>query len=281
MLSGDNSILGRGTESKQATEKQQIIENAKVDILAKQIDNKGTLTEQELIDILTSNEYSTKGTLSENDEESVLEKTLTSSDGKYQILVSEIYNGSLTGSSSGGTLSLEALRTKISKKTGDCMIDEEGNIMPINVWRYTITSENTCQLYGFEDSDYEVSNAYGGSVLENGELEHKIPVFIKVNNNTYVVNELGSYALYGIASLKTVDIPDSIESIGSVCFKDCTNLENVDLSMNTSIIGNRAFSFCYKLKEIDIVESVKKIRNLCFRIFRISNINYSRNCRKN
>lgn len=70
--------------------------------MGKQAENKGNLSESELEEILTSNSYNTKGTLSNNGEESILEKTLTSSDGKYTILVSEIYPGPLTNVNPGG-----------------------------------------------------------------------------------------------------------------------------------------------------------------------------------
>ena len=93
MLSGDNSILSKATSSKENTEKQAIIETAKMDILSKQTENHGSLSEDELKEILTSPNYNTQGTLS--NEESILDRTLTSKDKKYEIPVSKIYNGYL------------------------------------------------------------------------------------------------------------------------------------------------------------------------------------------
>ena len=49
------------------------------------------MTEKELEEILTSNTYSTQGTLSK-EEASILDKKLTTKDGKYQILVKEIWS---------------------------------------------------------------------------------------------------------------------------------------------------------------------------------------------
>jgi Tfp pilus assembly protein PilE len=92
MLTGDNSILNRTTQAKEKTEKAQIIEQARIDILDKKTQNRGSLSSDELEEILTSANYSTQGTLSDNGEESILEKILTTSDGKYSIPVSEIYN---------------------------------------------------------------------------------------------------------------------------------------------------------------------------------------------
>lgn len=104
MLTGQNGILNNATRAKQDTERQQIIETARVDILAKQTENQGSLSEEELVEILTSPDYNTKGTLSENNEESVQQKTLTSSDGKYEILVSDIYNGKLSTETNDTTI---------------------------------------------------------------------------------------------------------------------------------------------------------------------------------
>ena len=94
MLSGDNGILQKATTAKENTERAEIVENAKLDILAKISEKKGeNITEAELEEILISPDYSTQGALSS--EENILERTLTSKDGKYEIPVSEIYNGNL------------------------------------------------------------------------------------------------------------------------------------------------------------------------------------------
>ena len=103
MLSGDNSILQKATQSKEKTEREEIVENAQLDILAKISEKQGeNLTASELEEILKSTDYSTQGTLS--NEENILERTLTSKDGKYEIPVSEIYNGNLAAESTANTI---------------------------------------------------------------------------------------------------------------------------------------------------------------------------------
>ncbi|MBR1540764.1 MAG: hypothetical protein IJ629_06410, partial [Clostridia bacterium] len=82
MITGENGILKRAAEAKEKSERLEIIETAQIDIAGKQIQNDGSLSEEELVEILTSSEYNTKGTLSDNGEESVLDKILTSSDGQ-------------------------------------------------------------------------------------------------------------------------------------------------------------------------------------------------------
>ena len=69
------------------TERAEIIEKAKLDIVDVQTGNMGKFTEKELIEIL--NKY---GTLSNNNEETILDKTLTTTDERHEIKVSEIWN---------------------------------------------------------------------------------------------------------------------------------------------------------------------------------------------
>ena len=91
-LSGPNGILSNATKAREDNAKAQVIEEARVDILAKQTEKRGeTLTDNELESILTP-KY---GTLS--DEENILDRTLTTEDG-YKIPVSDIYNGELSES---------------------------------------------------------------------------------------------------------------------------------------------------------------------------------------
>ena len=88
MLTGDNGILKRAAEAKKETEIQQIIENARIDIINTQLSKQsGVITDNELEEILTS-KY---GTLS-TEEENIVDKTLTTTDGKYKIPVSKIYD---------------------------------------------------------------------------------------------------------------------------------------------------------------------------------------------
>lgn len=87
-LTGKNGVLTKASTAKEETERKDIIERARIDILAKQSENLGTISEKELSDILTE-KY---GTLS-TQEENILDKTLTSKDEKYQIKVNEIWNG--------------------------------------------------------------------------------------------------------------------------------------------------------------------------------------------
>lgn len=98
MLSGDNSILQKSTDAKEMTDKSKIVEQARLDILAKLADKKGTdLTQEEIKTILET--YFT----SESIPTELLDLThnLISKDGGYTIKLSEVLNGVTIGTGGG------------------------------------------------------------------------------------------------------------------------------------------------------------------------------------
>lgn len=95
MLTGDNSILKRATDSKKNTEESQITEEAKIDILAKITDNEGkAISKKQLKDVLKNyfNEEEVEKLVIPDDLSSANDE-LTTKDEKYKIKLSDIYNG--------------------------------------------------------------------------------------------------------------------------------------------------------------------------------------------
>ena len=89
-------ILTKATEAKEKTEIAGITEEIQREILEEQLKStRGNLTAEALETILTS-----KGTLS--DETDILDRTLTTTKGGYEIAVRDIWNGTFTGGASGG-----------------------------------------------------------------------------------------------------------------------------------------------------------------------------------
>ena len=134
-----------------------------MDILGVQAENHGTLSEDELEEILTSSNYNTQGTLSNTGEQSILEKILTSKDEKYEIIVSEIYNGDLeispppiinygsknaTTINSGEDLSINGEQFRVISNNGSTII-----AMPF--YNITLSTTNPVQITdGTETSHY-------------------------------------------------------------------------------------------------------------------------------
>ncbi len=97
MLSGDNSILQKATDAKTNTEKQNIIELAKTDILGQIADNKGeNISTQQLKTVLKTyfNENEVEALDIPNDV-STSNYELTTKKGEYKIRLSEIYSGKI------------------------------------------------------------------------------------------------------------------------------------------------------------------------------------------
>ena len=94
MLSGDNGILQKATESKTNSEKQGIIEQARIDILGQQAENKGTnITKEQLVTILNKYFEAKDPALIPDEVSSEHDVELTTKDNKYAIKLSEIFKG--------------------------------------------------------------------------------------------------------------------------------------------------------------------------------------------
>ena len=85
-LMGDNGLINRANDAKIKTEIASIKEEIQTDILGKQAENNGNISDDSLKEILEN-----YGVLS--DEEKLTDKTLTTTKGSYEIKVSDIFNG--------------------------------------------------------------------------------------------------------------------------------------------------------------------------------------------
>ena len=86
-LTGNNGILTQTTRAKEESEKAEIIEQIQLDIADKQIENLGSINEDEFYEILRK-----YGTVSAD------KTTLTTNKGNYEILISNIYGGEIASS---------------------------------------------------------------------------------------------------------------------------------------------------------------------------------------
>ncbi len=85
-LMGDNGLINKANDAKIKTEIASIKEEIQTDILRKQAENNGNISDESLKEILKN-----YGTLSE--EEKLTDKTLTTTKESYEIKVSDIFNG--------------------------------------------------------------------------------------------------------------------------------------------------------------------------------------------
>ena len=86
LIFGTNGIINKAKDAKIKTDIASIKENIQMEILGKQAENNGNISDDSLKEILEK-----YGTLSE--EEKLTDKTLTTTKGSYEIKVSDIFNG--------------------------------------------------------------------------------------------------------------------------------------------------------------------------------------------
>ena len=87
------------------------------------------------------------------------------------------------------------------------------------------------------------------------------------------ITSIGNYAFYGCKSLKQINLPDSVKSIGGHAFAE-SFLTSVELPDNVKKIGEYAFENCIKLESITYPKSLEetgwKIFSGCERLVSIT-----------
>ncbi len=100
------------------------------------------------------------------------------------------------------------------------------------------------------------------------------------------LKSIGEYAFLGCVNLKTIQLPESLVSLGEGCFRECNlmelrlpvnvtavpkamcawnmNLALVKLPQNLTDIGSHSFAYCGNLKEITIPTAVAHIGSNAF-----------------
>ena len=243
MLSGDNGILQRATQSKEKTERAEIIETAQMDILGKQTENSGEISEKELKQILLK-----YGNLSEN-EDNILDKTLTTTKGNYKIEVSEIYNGELKPLKAG----------LYNADTGELIYDwnellELGNIISVN--------DTTVSRHAFNVGDINVKLVIDESITKIGSFPYISQLKEVVTPSS--VTEIEADAFNGCSNLTKINIPSRVLSIGDRAFMQCTNLTKIVIPDSVVSLGAYVFQNCSNLQEVTLPESVTSLGQCSF-----------------
>ena len=64
------------------------------------------------------------------------------------------------------------------------------------------------------------------------------------------LSKLGGLSFYGCSSLKSVQLPSRVHTIGHSAFRECTNLQEIYLPKSLSSVGVLSFSGCTSLKKV-------------------------------
>lgn len=79
-----------------------------------------------------------------------------------------------------------------------------------------------------------------------------------------VVTRIGEGAFASCDSLKTVNLPNSLQSIGYNAFQGCSSLESIVIPENVTSIENGVFTYCTSLKSVKLPDSLVTIGQCAF-----------------
>ena len=153
---------------------------------------------------------------------------------------------------------------------------EDNNEVHYNPWvdsklvcKYNVTSiSSPTQLRTNYESNVFKSMEIDGVQLDNLATEYTFDstgvhtVKYELYDETKLSNN--APAFYGITSLISVSIPDSVTSIGQYTFAACTSLTRVTIPSSVTSIGSNAFSGCTSLTSVTIPNSVTSIGSDAF-----------------
>ena len=79
------------------------------------------------------------------------------------------------------------------------------------------------------------------------------------------VEHIPAYLCFCMSNLTSIEIPNSVTSIGNSAFEGCKSLTSIEIPNSVTSIGNSAFSGCSRLTRIEIPNSVTTIGEWAFR----------------
>ena len=115
MLAGDNGILQKATDAKEKTERQSVIEQARIDVLGYQTENKGGDLEKSQLKSVLDTYFKSVPDLTDMSESEILNKQLQTLDkyGNHSIAIKEIFDGKLSGVNQTKTVTADEINAKI------------------------------------------------------------------------------------------------------------------------------------------------------------------------
>ena len=91
------------------------------------------------------------------------------------------------------------------------------------------------------------------------------------------VEYIGTYAFYGCSNLQTINLPDTITTIGGSCFRNCTKINNVKLPSNLKTLDIQTFSGCTNLQNIELPQNLEALNAECLAGTSITKIKLPKN----
>ena len=123
-----------------------------------------------------------------------------------------------------------------------------------NWFLFVDSDDGNCYLFGKDGNQIDISNL---ELIENNTFWNCTSlVSIQIPNS---VTSIGNYAFASCTSLTSIQIPDSVESIENYAFYNCTSLASIQIPDSVKSIRKYAFAHCTSLTAIEIPDSVTSI----------------------
>ena len=253
-LVGDSGILRQATRAKEESDKASIIEQIQLDIVDKQIENQGTINEDEFYEILRK-----YGTISAD------ETVLTTTKGNYEILISDIYGGEVA--SSLVTTSIESWEYTLDGENIilNKYIGSDSRILIPNT--FNISSINYSVIIG-------ITTGKDGPFATNSKIE-----CVKFDDNINIESNNGHGLFCDCINLSEVyNIPEGCTRL-DYAFQGCTNLTYIDKLPENLTNLTRTFNGCQFLESVPDIPS--QVTNMDYTFAGCVNLNGKINIKSN
>lgn len=110
--------------------------------------------------------------------------------------------------------------------------------------------------------DYEIKS--NGIAILGSKYKEAIRISIPSEINGVPVASIENEAFYQFDSLKKVDIPSSILSIGDSAFSCCKSLKSLYIPSSVTSLGDEAFFACWSLKNATILSPISSLGKRIF-----------------
>lgn len=149
----------------------------------------------------------------------------------------------------------ENIESDIAQKADKASVD--AGISEVNVALERIKYYGSADVVPSDESWFTVNGNTINGLTETGKAQTSLVIPYKINGITITTIENGAF--YGCASLKSINIPNSVTSIGMYAFNSCSSLTSIDIPNSVATIGYNAFAGCTSLTSITIPHSVTSI----------------------